>query len=252
MNSTKKTFSFMLIVFLFLSLSISSYANNDNVKLWLDGIFLKTDTAPIIEKGVTLVPIRVISESLGIETEWLKDSKQIVLKKEPYDVVFAINKNYYSTGDERVNLPIAPKIINSRTMVPIRPIAEIFGKKVDWDATNKVVVIGEGYVPAVPGNTNANISVFNNIDNGTVKDEPISYETENTSSINSGGIQPTGWTNGSDPAYWYSNGLIIGNLNSYIYHLPSGRYYEKTLVKNAVFFETEQEAINAGFRRAKR
>lgn len=112
MNSTKKTFSFMLIVFLFLSLSISSYANNDNVKLWLDGIFLKTDTAPIIEKGVTLVPIRVISESLGIETEWLKDS--------------------------------------------------------------------------------------------------------------------------------------------YIYHLPSGRYYEKTLVKNAVFFETEQEAINAGFRRAKR
>lgn len=252
MNIIKKSSSFLLLALLFISLSMTSFADNATVRLWLDGKFLDTDTAPVIENGVTLVPIRVISESLNIKTEWLPESKQIVLKKEPYDVVFAINKDYYSNGVEQVKLAVAPKIIHSRTMVPIRPIAEVFGKRVDWDGINKVVVIGEGYVAAPPSNTGENSSVLNNTDHSSVQDESITHETEITPSYSTGGIEPTGWTNGSDPAYLYANGMIIGNIKSKIYHLPTGRYYDKTHVKNAVFFQTEEDAINAGYRRAKR
>lgn len=46
-------------------------------------------------------------------------------------------------------------------------------------------------------------------------------------------------------------GIIIGNKNSNIYHLPTGcPSYSRVGESNRVYFNTEQEAINAGFRKA--
>ena len=55
-----------------------------------------------------------------------------------------------------------------------------------------------------------------------------------------------------EKAYIYANGRIIGNKNSGIYHVPRGRDYKKVAYKNAVFFDTPQEARQAGYRAAKR
>lgn len=43
---------------------------------------------------------------------------------------------------------------------------------------------------------------------------------------------------------------IIGNVNSHVYHMPGQRGYSMKS-KNAVYFSSEQEAINAGYRKAK-
>ena len=43
---------------------------------------------------------------------------------------------------------------------------------------------------------------------------------------------------------------IKGNINSKIYHVPSGRDYSKVSAKNIVWFEKEDDAIKAGYRRA--
>lgn len=64
---------------------------------------------------------------------------------------------------------------------------------------------------------------------------------------NSGGYQDP-----NDPAYLYANGRIIGNKNSMIFHLPRNQGYKKVAMRNAVFFNTKQEAIAAGYRQAKR
>ena len=47
-------------------------------------------------------------------------------------------------------------------------------------------------------------------------------------------------------------GKIIGNLKSKIYHLPGQTNYEKGKEENWVYFDTEEEAIRAGYRKAKR
>lgn len=57
--------------------------------------------------------------------------------------------------------------------------------------------------------------------------------------------------NTGEKAYLYANGRIIGNKNSSIYHTPNGRDYKKVTLRNAVFFNTEEEARQAGFRPAK-
>ena len=47
-------------------------------------------------------------------------------------------------------------------------------------------------------------------------------------------------------------GKIIGNLKSKIYHLPGQAYYEKVKEERRVYFDSEEEAIRAGYRKAKR
>jgi Uncharacterized protein conserved in bacteria with the myosin-like domain len=46
-------------------------------------------------------------------------------------------------------------------------------------------------------------------------------------------------------------GTIVGNANSHIYHVPGQAGYRMNS-SNAVYFHSEQEAIAAGYRRAKR
>lgn len=48
------------------------------------------------------------------------------------------------------------------------------------------------------------------------------------------------------------NGKIKGNRNTMKYHVPGGRSYNKISENNVVYFDTEQEAIDAGYIRAKR
>jgi micrococcal nuclease len=45
---------------------------------------------------------------------------------------------------------------------------------------------------------------------------------------------------------------IIGNRKSKIYHLPGQAYYEKVKEENRVYFDSKEEAIRAGYRKAKR
>ena len=52
----------------------------------------------------------------------------------------------------------------------------------------------------------------------------------------------------SDPV---RRGGIIGNLRTDIYHVPGQRYYGSISEKNRVYFRTEDEALKAGFRKAK-
>ena len=49
-----------------------------------------------------------------------------------------------------------------------------------------------------------------------------------------------------------TQGKIKGNKSSMIYHVPGGASYDKISVNNVVYFDTEQDAINAGYRKAKR
>ena len=48
----------------------------------------------------------------------------------------------------------------------------------------------------------------------------------------------------------HTRGKVIGNIKSHIYHLPGQYAYNKINDKNRVYFQTEQEAMKAGYRKA--
>ena len=236
MKKTKKLFLVALLLFAFIPFNL--FANSE-VKLWINGSYVTTDVAPVIENGRTLVPIRVISENLGLEVDWDKDLKQITVSQADDHFIFVIGQNFYAKDEIKHDLDVAPKIINDRTFVPIRVIAEAFNQEVNWDNVARTVAIGSGYeAQQAP----APLSTDNQADGKEVKE----VNTTNTRVTN-----PKGTNNDQNYTPDTSQGKIKGNRKSKIYHVPGGRDYNKVSQKNVVFFDTEQEAQAAGYRRAK-
>ena len=84
--------------------------------------------------------------------------------------------------------------------------------------------------------------------NGSSQQSSTDSNTSSTSQ-SGGNFQ----NNPSDDQETNSNckGKIKGNVNSHVYHVPGGAYYD-TVQDNIAWFCTEQEAIDAGYRKSKR
>lgn len=153
---TQRTLSLWLVMAFLLSFlplpaaAEPAVAELPPVRLWIHGSFVQTDVDPLIENSRTLVPLRVISENLGVPVEWVQESQQVILHHQESPITFTLNEPSYVQNGEIHALDVAPKLFADRTMVPLRAIAEVFAQPVDWDNDGRVAIVGEGYVPANP------------------------------------------------------------------------------------------------------
>ena len=101
------------------------------------------DTTPFIENDRTLVPMRAIFEALGAKVNWDGETKTIVSYDPISDVsiTMQIDSANMFVGEEKVELDVPAKIVNDRTVVPIRAIAEGMNSKVDWDGETRTVTV---------------------------------------------------------------------------------------------------------------
>ena len=98
-------------------------------------------TAPIIVNDRTLLPVRAVVEEIDGTVGWDGDTQTVTLSYNGKEIQMVIgNTTAYLNGTAQV-LDTAPAIINDRTMLPIRFIAESFDFNVDWDGTEQRVII---------------------------------------------------------------------------------------------------------------
>lgn len=140
----------LLLIALALMLVIApgvSKADSNDIKLWVDGRYVSTDTKPYIEDSRTLVPIRFIAEALGYDVEWNDRTWTVTLRKGSEVIVMNIGSRNATHNGRATTLYKEPQLKNSRTFVPVRDIAERFGRHIDWDQSNWTVIVGTGYTP---------------------------------------------------------------------------------------------------------
>lgn len=118
-------------------------AVENNINVILNGSNLVFDQPPIIENGRTLVPMRTIFESMGAIIEWNEETQSAFVKKGTNNFMLQIGNNKAYQNEKEITLDVAPVILNGRTLVPVRFVAESLNAKVDWDETNNSVVIVE-------------------------------------------------------------------------------------------------------------
>lgn len=163
----KKYRKFLMVTAFVMLLPLTSYAKN--VRLWIDGNYVTGDVAPQIVNDRTVVPLRMISESLGLVPVWNEPEQSVTIEAQNISVVFKINEMNYVLNGETKQMDVAPQIISDRTFVPLRVIAEVFGKKVDWDQKNETAIVGEGYVtPAETQVSFEKATVKNVVDGDTI------------------------------------------------------------------------------------
>jgi beta-lactamase superfamily II metal-dependent hydrolase len=109
-------------------------------KVILDGQQLSFDVPPAIENGCTLVPLRVIFEALGADVQWNGSTQTVTASKSGTKIILIIGGSAYKNSQE-VKLSVPAKIIEGRTMVPLRFISEALGCQVAWDGTTDTITI---------------------------------------------------------------------------------------------------------------
>ena len=114
---------------------------NQPIRIALNNNLLPLDTPPIITNDRTLVPMRAIFESLGMEVTWNADTQTAIGEKPDLRVELSIGSDSAYINGEHVSLDAPAVIENGRTMVPVRFIAEASGADVSWDASMRIVRI---------------------------------------------------------------------------------------------------------------
>lgn len=98
-------------------------------------------TAPVIVNDRTLVPIRAVIEAMGGTAAWEEDTRTAVLTYENNQIRLMLDSTTAYFNEEAYTLDVAPAIINDRTMLPIRFIAERFQFTVDWNGEEQLITI---------------------------------------------------------------------------------------------------------------
>ena len=102
--------------------------------MFVNGKAYEKDAAPVIMNDRTLVPIRFVTESLGGTVAWNAETKEVTLVIDGKEIKMTIGKVLEKYG-------VAPVILNDRTYVPVRFVADELGATTTWDAVSKMVTV---------------------------------------------------------------------------------------------------------------
>lgn len=112
----------------------------------VNGAAVTLDTAPIIIESRTLVPIRAVVEALGGTVSWDDSARRVGITLGGTDLSLVIGQpqailNGAPTPIDPDNPRIVPRIINGRTLLPLRFVAESLGADVQWRAETQTVIV---------------------------------------------------------------------------------------------------------------
>lgn len=136
----KKRILSMLIVMLFI-FNAQCVLANDEIIVLVDGEQVEFDVAPIAENGRILVPARAIFEKLGADVEWDQETQGVYAEKKGISVALWLDNAEFLKNMLLYSLDVPVKVVNNRTLVPLRAVAEAFDCKVMWDEASKTVSI---------------------------------------------------------------------------------------------------------------
>ncbi|MGV2882369.1 stalk domain-containing protein [Paenibacillus taichungensis] len=143
----KLSIVFLLVMTLFVvsAAQAAPIGQIDEISIIVNDSVVPSDVKPVVHKGTTLIPLRVLEESLDVSLNWNSSTQTITVIKGDASGILIIGNPTASVkiGDveEKVVLDQPAKIIQNRVMVPVRFIAELFGAKVVWNSTIKTIII---------------------------------------------------------------------------------------------------------------
>ena len=123
------------------------------ITVYVDGTKVNFDQQPVIKDDRTLVPMRRIFEALDADVFWDEPSQSVTAVSGTDVILFRIGEaGLYKNGKLTYTMPVPAQIINDRTLVPLRAIAESLGCNVGWDGIGYVVdITSAGNTPLDPG-----------------------------------------------------------------------------------------------------
>ncbi|MDD4843748.1 MAG: stalk domain-containing protein [Anaerotignum sp.] len=159
-------------------LSAGSVTINNNL--------IKFDTPAYIKNGVTLVPLRAISEELGGEVSWDAETQTVSITNGETVVQITKNSTICKVNGESVEISVPATENSGRTYVPLRFLSEALGFNTEWDNENDLIEISDGTetsedvsTETVPEETSGDVSTETSVEgtSGVAGTETVGEET---------------------------------------------------------------------------
>ena len=113
-----------------------------SLNLIIDGNNVTKSASPIVKNRRTLVPLRFIGEALGKEVLWNNDEKSVTVSDEGASFKLYIDSKIIDNSDGTLKFTdVAPCIVNRKTYLPLRAIAELMNIGVGYDKASSTVTI---------------------------------------------------------------------------------------------------------------
>ena len=101
------------------------------------------DTPPVIELDRTLVPLRFIFELLGATVDWDNSTQTAIVQNSESDIRFSIDNKTATVNGIAKTMDVPARLIDSKTLVPLRFLSEELGFTVDWDENTRTATISQ-------------------------------------------------------------------------------------------------------------
>jgi N-acetylmuramoyl-L-alanine amidase len=129
----KKSVYTLLAALFFLCLFPRLSHAEEAIPLFLNGKALVSTVPAQNIKGTAMVPIRIISETLGAVVGWDDKEKKVSVTKDSLKIEMQLGKKEVVVNGEQLQLTEAPLNVKGTALLPLRFLAEKLGLKVSWN-----------------------------------------------------------------------------------------------------------------------
>lgn len=115
----------------FVSMSVTLGESTINI----DGADVPMDsdgTTAYAENGRIMMPVRAVAEAMGADVSYDSKDQSVKVETEETMVIMTIGEDIMEVNGEKMDLVTAPEVVNSRTMLPVRDMAEALDCEVEW------------------------------------------------------------------------------------------------------------------------
>lgn len=113
------------------------------IVVYLDGERVDFDAPPVVEKGATLVPFRPLFRRLGYEVRWNNETRTVIAVKDGRTIELPVDGDEARVDGRAVALAVPPRLLNDRTYVPLRFVADQTGRETSWDGRLREIFIAD-------------------------------------------------------------------------------------------------------------
>lgn len=113
----------------------------DQVYVKFNGQYLGFENPPVIEDDSTLVPMRFLFEQMGADVGWNGATRTATATLEDTAVTFSIDNTQATVNKAPAKMAVPARLIDDKTMVPLRFLSEELGFTVTWDADTRTAII---------------------------------------------------------------------------------------------------------------
>ncbi|MEN1758850.1 stalk domain-containing protein [Anoxynatronum sibiricum] len=127
---------------------VSSGLNAPSIQVNLQPVLMPPyEPAPFIStSGRTMVPLRAVTEAMNASVDWHAPTQTITIRHADTHITLVPGEPWASINGIQLPLDTPATIVNGRTFVPLRFVAESTGADIQWDPVYRLIAITTGPV----------------------------------------------------------------------------------------------------------